>query len=95
MLVSLPTKRISAISLGKTFIRVLPTRWRRSQLALKLRHCHPMCSTNVNPALARGATRRKARSYSVYRQPAGIGESIARTTDVRDFVHSPFFVENS
>ena len=36
MLISLPTKRISAISLGKTFIRVLPTRWRRKPVGIEI-----------------------------------------------------------
>jgi len=42
----------SAITV-KTFMRVLPTRWRRSQLALRLRHYRPIytsvkCGKNVS-----------------------------------------------
>jgi len=42
MIIILPTKRISALSWWKTFMRVLATRWRRKQLTLKLRHCRSM-----------------------------------------------------
>jgi len=36
MIVSLPTKRISAISQWKTFIIVLPTRWRRKPTGIEI-----------------------------------------------------------
>ena len=42
MIIILPTKRISALSWWKTFMRVLATRWRRKQLTLKLRNCRSM-----------------------------------------------------
>jgi len=35
MVISLPTKRISVISQWKTFIRVLPTRWRRKPAGIE------------------------------------------------------------
>ena len=36
MITRLPTKRISAISQWKTFIRVLPTRWRRKPAGVEI-----------------------------------------------------------
>ena len=36
MITSLPTKRISAISRWKLFIRVLPTRWRRKPAGIEI-----------------------------------------------------------
>jgi len=42
MITSLPAKRISVILQRKTFIKVLPTRWRRKPASVESRHCHPM-----------------------------------------------------
>jgi len=42
MITSLPTERILAISQQKHFLEFYPQDGGESQLALKLRHCHPM-----------------------------------------------------
>ena len=50
---SLPTKRISAISQWKTFVRVLPTRWRRKPAGTEITslspyvYCLSVCNTQV------------------------------------------------
>ena len=41
MITSSPTKRISAISQRKTFIRVLPTRWRRKPAGIEITSLSP------------------------------------------------------
>ena len=41
MITSLPTKRISAISQWKTFLRVLPTRWRRKPAGIETTSLSP------------------------------------------------------
>jgi len=41
MITSLPRKRISAISQWKTFLRVLPTRWRRKPASIEITSLSP------------------------------------------------------
>ena len=41
MITNLPTKRISAILQWKTFIRVLPTRWRRKPASIEITSLSP------------------------------------------------------
>ena len=41
MITSLPTERISAISQWQTFLRVLPTRWRRKPAGIEITSLSP------------------------------------------------------
>jgi len=47
MIISLPTKHISLISQSKTFIRVLPTRWRRKPAGIEIMSLSPYVLTTA------------------------------------------------
>ena len=55
MITSFPTKRISAMLQWKTFIRVYPQDGGESQMALKLRRCHPVNTTRSLVTRRRGS----------------------------------------
>ena len=48
MTISLPTKRISVISQRKTFIKVLPTRWRRKPAGTEITSLSPYVLHNTS-----------------------------------------------
>ena len=50
MIASLSTKRISAISQWNTFIRVLPTRWRRKPASIEITSLSPYVHGSLGPA---------------------------------------------
>jgi len=47
MIISLPTKHISLISQSKTFVRVLPTRWRRKPAGIEIMSVSPYVFTTA------------------------------------------------